>query len=180
MPTVVIDSSALVDFVNGSRLPFGSDAPDRRVYEYVMWRRDSQKDRVYLPTPVLAEFLCSPQASDGNGIEDFVVQLAKTFPIPPFDVKAAKVLGRMFMTMGGKKEVKKQLGELYDWQMIKVDMQIVAVAISIGANDFISFDKRQCNLATAQGLRVLKRTDCIAPVMKPINGPDLFANHSDE
>jgi predicted nucleic acid-binding protein len=107
------------------------------------------KDKVLIPTPVLAEVLCV--AEDCDQILTVTRNVA-CFDVVPFDARSAYELAQMTraaIAAGDKKD-----GEIEPWQLIKLDRQIVAIAKAHGAKVLYSDDIPQSNFAIRAGLEV--------------------------
>jgi hypothetical protein len=102
-----------------------------------------------VPTPALAEALCmsaSVEAYFSALLEFACIELA------PFDGPAAFELGRIIRS--AKLAGDKRSGQTGDWQHVKMDRAIVAIAVSRSATIFYSDDSRQVAFAKLAGLQV--------------------------
>ncbi len=116
--------------------------------------------RVVIPAPVLSEFLTfasSDYLDEING--------ARNMSIEPFDqrcaIEAAVALRRALKSGRGKK-----LSLTSEWQKIKVDRQIVAIAVVQGAERIYTTDKDIMALAADSGLRAVHVADLPVPPSK--------------
>jgi len=128
--------------------------------------------RILIPAPVLSEFLtyASP---------DYLAEINRSayFEVAPFDqraaIEAAAVLRKALKSGKGKKQ-----GLKADWQKIKVDRQIVAIAKVGGADRIYTTDDDIAKLAPGSGLIPVHVADLPLP---PSNTPLLdTAQESDE
>lgn len=97
----------------------------KRLREYLQ----QQDSTLLIPAPVLAEFL----AHDFDQRHKFFMQSHSRSQIVPFDYKAALICGQMAYTLDNLKPMKPK-------QKIKVDLQIVAIAISLQAKAILTED----------------------------------------
>lgn len=108
-----------------------------------------QKERVMIPTPVLAEYLTLiPHAQHANEI----AQISDLFYIFPFDNKAASIAAQLHngVNMPDMLEsIKQETGETKNYirQLIKVDLLIIAIAIAQGAAKIITYDPHLARIA---------------------------------
>jgi hypothetical protein len=112
---------------------------------------DLSKRRATLlvPAPSLAEALCAAPA-----IEAYFEQLQQfsAIELAPFDGPAAYEFGRIIrkaIADGDKKS-----GQTDNWQYVKMDRTIVAIAVSRSATILYSDDTNQKNFAISAGLAV--------------------------
>jgi hypothetical protein len=115
-------------------------------------RHSSAKDKIIVPMPSFAEALVS--APDTSKILDEMRKFAAIEPVP-FDQRAAIELAE-FMR-GNRKSPETP------WQKVKLDCQIVAVAVAAGAEILYSDDKGQSALCNEIGLKVLHSWDMELP-----------------
>jgi len=123
-------------------------------------------NRILIPAPVLSGFLtfASPE---------YLVDINKSahFEVAPFDqraaIEAAATLKRHIRGGRGKK-----LGLVEDWQIIKVDRQVVAIAKVNGAETIYSTDGVLLALAEDSGLEGIHVAELPLP---PSNTPLLDA-----
>jgi hypothetical protein len=109
---------------------------------------------LYIPAPALAEVLCV-----GEAIESYFEQL-QTFAcieLAPFDGKAAYELGKLLRDAISRGD--KRSGQSGNWQHVKMDRMIVAVALSNKVDLFLSDDQSQINFAKSVGLTVKSTWD---------------------
>jgi predicted nucleic acid-binding protein len=101
-----------------------------------------------LPTPSLAEFLVGTDEATG----DFLTALERrrAFRIAPFDRRAAFECALLDKAAIGKGD--KKGGRTDNWQRIKVDRQIVAVARAQNATVMVSNDEKLRGTAKNAGM----------------------------
>lgn len=111
-----------------------------------------------VPAPALAEALCASEA-----MESYFEQLRQfaCIELAPFDGRAAYELGRIIR--GAKASGDKRSGQTGEWQHIKMDRAIVAIAVSRSAKIFFSDDGRQIAFAKMAGLDVKSTWDLNLP-----------------
>lgn len=111
-----------------------------------------------IPAPALAEALCA-----ADSMEDYLDQLSSysSIEIAAFDGKAAYEFGRVIRQ--AKLNGDKRSGQIGEWQQVKMDRTIVAIAISRSATTFYSDDTRQIAFAKMAGLNVLSTWDLDLP-----------------
>lgn len=114
--------------------------------------RSRDKDKIIVPMPSFAEALV--QAPDAARILDAMRQFAAIEPAP-FDQKAALELAEI---MRGKRK-----NPDAPWQKVKLDCQIVAIAIAGGAQALYTDDKQQSALGEELGLEVIHSWDLELP-----------------
>jgi predicted nucleic acid-binding protein len=117
-----------------------------------------RKEKIIIPTPVLAEALCSSA--------DFVKVLEQldrheVLEVQAFDVRAAVELADI--TRRAKGSGDKKSGVEAGWQLVKFDRQIVAIAKVHGASIFYTDDDKQTKFAELAGLAVRHTWDLDLP-----------------
>jgi len=117
-----------------------------------------------IPAPALAEALCATSA-----VEAYLDELRQysSIDVAPFDAPAAYELGRVIREAALSGD--KRSGEIGNWQQVKMDRAIVAIAISRSVDVFYSDDGRQINFAKMAGLTVKSTWDLALP--------DKYAQH---
>lgn len=136
------------------------------------------KERILIPTPVLAEVLVQ---SGPSGIQ-YVQRLQRSsvFEIAGFDMRAAVELAEM--TRQAIATGEKKLGEQAPWQKIKLDRQIVAIARVAGARVLYTDDGPLGRFAQRHKLIVvpLHHLPLPAPVEKKEIEADFFTTPSED
>ncbi|TAL77316.1 MAG: hypothetical protein EPN75_13235 [Beijerinckiaceae bacterium] len=117
-----------------------------------------QHGTLLVPTPVLAEVLCF-----SNAVEAYFDDLKKysAIEIAPFDGRAAYEMGRMIRDARAKGD--KRSGQSGNWQHVKMDRAIVAIAVSRSVDVFYSDDDAQASFARLAGLTVKSTWDLTLP-----------------
>lgn len=118
----------------------------------------TRNDRLLIPTPALAEVLCV--AAGASQILS-VLNDAAVIEIAPFDARSAIELGEMTrkaIASGDKKE-----GVNAEWQRIKLDRQIVAIAKAHGARVLYTDDDNQMKFAKIGGLATVSTWELDLP-----------------
>jgi hypothetical protein len=117
-----------------------------------------------VPAPALAEALCATEA-----IEAYFKSLQEyaAIELAPFDGLAAYEFGRIIRK--AKANGDKRSGQVGDWQNVKMDRTIVAIALSRSATILYSDDGAQRNFAIAAGLAVKSTWE--------LDLPDEYAQH---
>lgn len=90
--------------------------------------------------------------------------------IAPFDAKAAIELG--IENAKARRAGDKKSGSSADWQKVKFDRQIAAIAKTAGAEIFYTDDNNQTHFSKLIGLRVVHTWEL--PLPKKIAEPMLF------
>lgn len=116
-----------------------------------------QETRILIPTPVLSEFLTYASAEYLSVLQD-----SPHFEIAAFDqraaVEAAVALRRAIRSADGKR-----LGLKDDWQKIKVDRQVVAIAKVNQATAIYTTDSGLRALAADSGMQTFHVADLPLP-----------------
>lgn len=118
--------------------------------------------RVLIPAPVLAEYLVGFSDADMQGQ---AVAVGKRFFVAPFDVRAALVaaeLGRDALSRV------RQAGHNVSKQQVKVDVQVVAIAIVHGCTEIVSHDP---HLGTIANGKIVVRSVPLAAPPVPTGSP---------
>lgn len=114
----------------------------------------AKQGTVIVPAPALAECLCSTDSAEAY-LE--VLSGYSSIDVFPFDKKAAFELSQIMRKadLAGDK----RSGESGNWQHVKMDRAIVAIAVVNGATTLYSDDNRQSNFARMAGLAVIHTWD---------------------
>lgn len=115
-------------------------------------------DTLLIPAPALAEALCVADAAEAYYRD---LQQYAAIEIAAFDGRAAFELGRIIRK--AKENGDKREGQTGDWQKIKMDRTIVAIAMSRAVNVFYSDDEKQIEYAKGVGLTVKSTWDLDLP-----------------
>lgn len=116
--------------------------------------------RIVIPTPVAWEYVCWFPVAEQD--EHWAV-LSRRFRLAPFDLRAAQIAARIerlrLSTVGVTKakarQTDAQIGDLTR-QKVKVDVQILSIAIAAGAESIITHDSAHFSpLAVGQPIQVV-------------------------
>jgi predicted nucleic acid-binding protein len=153
---VVFDTTTLlVALAPPNRAPVVVDGKQivdaRERVDHLIATLDQAKTKIIIPTPALSEALVSM----GKSAEAVVRKLDKAaaFKVAPFDTPSA--LEAALMTQSAKTAGDKRGGATGDWQKVKVDRQIVAIAKVYGAQVIYSNDRDIAVLGPSAGLQVI-------------------------
>jgi predicted nucleic acid-binding protein len=118
----------------------------------------AQRARVIVPAPVFAEALCATP-----DLQRLLVQVEEyqVIEVSPFDKRSAIELA--FITRAAIAKGDKRDGVLADWQRVKFDRQIVAIAKANGASVIYTDDYPQTRFAELAGLAVKHTWDLPLP-----------------
>jgi predicted nucleic acid-binding protein len=169
---IVIDNSILVLAVAGKSPNAKPD--EKRVHEFVMWHIRNQRTSFYLPSVVLGELLCGPNVVTEEDENSIVEELSKLMSVTPIDTAIAKQCGKLFRSTG-KKKCYAPNGKRADkvWASYKIDLLVVATAISRKAQAILADDEDIEKLALASGIKYISLKDCVIPA-DTIPAPSLF------
>jgi rRNA-processing protein FCF1 len=165
-PKLAVDANFLVALVDSTL-----DPDDRARIDYLLARIDKAKSQILIPMPALAEFLVG---ADNAGIEIMNKLERRAFiELAPFDRMAAFECAQLDRAAigGGYLKAKKgkdsgsakKDGIQAQWQKIKIDRQIVAIAKSRGAQIILSKDNGVRNNALRVGMQAFKIEDLELP-----------------
>ena len=122
------------------------DRPRERI-EHLITTMSSKRERILIPTPVLAEIMVIDAV---GGILEYL-KGSSSFDVVSFDQIAAIEVSQML-----KKIRKNKRGDSgKTWSEIKFDHQIVSVAVARGASAIYSNDKHVSKLGRAAGISVV-------------------------
>lgn len=156
-----------------ARARFGVDRVRDRV-EYLLYRLRESKERVILPAPAFAEFLVFA----GKDGPDYLARIRETsiFRVAPFDERAAIQLADIEIAAVGSGNKRGPAGPATEWQKVKFDRQIVAIAKVHGASEIYSDDPDIKKHGEACGIRVVQLADLPLP---PASQVEMF-NEAEE
>jgi predicted nucleic acid-binding protein len=162
---VVFDTQFLALLLHpGARLPNDpatnlpiQNAPAR--IELLVATLEDQNATILIPTPALAEFLVLAE-SDGPKYLSELKDLA-AFKIEPFDELAAVEAGAMEVAARAMGD--KRAGAEGDWQKVKVDRQVIAIAKTRGVVSIYSDDPDIRKLGERENLTVIGTHQLLAP-----------------
>ena len=128
----------------------------------------TRRETLIIPTPAMAEVMCMvrPAALVLSKLGSY-----RCIEPYPFDQKCAVTLSDL--AHKHRPEIKK-LKSAHDraWQHVKVDMQIVAVAVTYGADALYTDDDGQASFAELCGLNIVRSWEL--PLDDKYNQADLF------
>ncbi len=162
---VLFDSNFLSYLLNrNSRTPidFKTGEPvqhaQKRV-EYLIECLEKSKERVLIPTPVLAEVLVF--AGDALGQWLKIINGTTAFEIAGFDLRAAIELA--LMEQLARKQGDKRGGSGDTWVKVKFDRQIIAIAKVHQVSSIYSDDVNLQSWAEKHGIEVIRLEDINIP-----------------
>lgn len=133
----------------GFPVPNHKDRIDTLIDEF-----DSRGDTLIIPSPTLAECLCSAALPEAYLAE---LENYAAIEVASFDQRAAYELSQIIRK--AQLQGDKRSGETGNWQHVKMDRAIVAIAVVNGATVFYSDDSRQSAFAALAGLSVVHTWD---------------------
>lgn len=152
---IVIDTNVLIQLITNK-----ASADDSARLRALVERVSKEKSFIGIPTPTLAEFLV--KTDDASDAMLRSMERTSSLRILPFDRKAAyqcALLDREARKRGSKRGGDTQ----QPYQKVKVDWQIVAIALSNGAELVVSGDAGVLSIARAAGLTALRIADLPLP-----------------
>ena len=167
---VAIDNTFLTVLLNPNAAPRSIPTTGQPVshckerIEALIDEISAKNGTLLIPAPALAEALSAAEA-----IEAYVDQLNSfaAIEIAPFDGRAAFEFGKIIRK--AKADGDKRSGQTGEWQYVKMDRAIVAIAVSRSVNVFYTDDDKQIRFAEAAGLTVKSTWD--------LDLPSKFAQH---
>ena len=147
--SLLLHQTARIPCPPGSTTPT-SNAKER--IELLLAELTKAKETILIPAPALAEFLCVVEEAGPGYLQ--VVGRNSGFEIAPFDAKAAIEAADIMRRFAKESGHKKGLGE-GDWQKVKVDQQIVAIAKAQGAECLYTSDRGVANMARAMNVKAV-------------------------
>ena len=137
--------------------------------DYLLAELSKAKQRVLIPTPVLAEYLVLGGLDKDKRLQEF--SNSKAFTVGSFDIRAAVECS---MIQDGANS-KKPLSEIETKAKLKFDRQIIAVAIARGAKAIYTGDRHLAARALENGLAAVLTWDLPLPPEKevPLPSPQL-------
>ncbi|MFN0218281.1 MAG: hypothetical protein ACKVP4_05645 [Hyphomicrobium sp.] len=132
---------------------------------FLIQELQTQKQKIVIPTPVLAEVLVESGASGLRYID--VLQKAAVFEIRDFDRLAAIELALMTRQAIDAGKGKKKGGSTEPWQKIKLDRQIVSICKVSGVTTLYASDNSLANFAKQAGMQVVGVHELPLPPVPP-------------
>jgi predicted nucleic acid-binding protein len=173
---VVFDNSIFCLTLHPDAKPkSGVDRARDRV-EYLVETLGAQKETVIIPAPVLSELLVFA----GPDAPDYLIKIRESsmLRVEPFDERAAIELADMEITARSKGN-KRGSATGSEWQKVKFDRQIVAIAKANGASAVYTDDPDVVAHCKDCGMPVFGSTDLPLPPSKQMTlGED--GNESEE
>lgn len=173
---LAVDSSALALMINPAANPPVDPATKapvtkarQRVETFVASLGAS--DTLIVPTPTLAEILVQAE-DDGPAFLEQVNSYSRV-RVKPFDQRAAVELAAT--TREAKAKGDKKSGSTAPWQKVKLDRQIVAIAVVARASHLYTDDGNMAAFGRAVGLNIISTWDLPLPEEKQ----DLFSYRPD-
>lgn len=163
---IVLDNNALVFLYRPTDNQFNQSEKMKYIFE----QQKAKKGVFGIPAPVLAEFLIGePNIARRQEFLSFFSGKNKVFQLLPFDLKSATLCAIIADRLNslpneGQKEPR---------QKIKVDRQIIAIAMSNGVKQLISSDHGLIKSAQNLSCPVLNLDEMSIPEKTQ---PDLFLN----
>jgi len=167
---VVFDANVLISLVSGK-----THRDDLARIEGVIAEVSKKKSYVGIPTPALAEFLVRTDSATHALLA--ALERKSSIRVLPFDKRAASecaILDRKARDAGNKRGTSRGV----PYQKVKIDRQIVAIAITNGAEMVVSDDSDLVTFAKAAGLRALSVAELPIP-QASLQQPLEFEERSD-
>jgi predicted nucleic acid-binding protein len=171
---VVFDNSIFCLALHPDAKPRSAvDRPKDRIQHLIDTLRDN-KEIVVIPAPVLSEFLVFA----GTDAPEYLIRIreSSTLRVEPFDERAAIELADIEIAARAKGN-KRGSATTSEWQKVKFDRQIVAIAKAHGAKIIYSDDLDIKSHGTDCGVTVLGLADLPLP---PAVQEELFQPPSPE
>lgn len=169
-----IDSSVLSLLINpnadvpanpktGKHVERASDRVDQLIEAL-----EASRTKLLIPVPVLAEILVLAAESGPEHLAEF--ESSAVYRIGNFDTRSA--VEAAAMELDAKKGGDKKGGSESDWQRVKVDRQIVAIAKANGCKSIYTNDDGLKTLAEKAGIKALGVWDLPEPPAKQMGFED--------
>lgn len=123
-----------------------------------------EKARIIVPAPAFSEIIMHVSPEMGEGLHEFVRKTPR-LNIAPFDLMTAYELAEVNRDLSDKDDKRGGIDE--NWQRIKFDRQILAVARVHEAVRIYSDDKSLGKAAERLGIPVIKTADLPLPPENP-------------
>lgn len=151
---VLFDTNALIQLLDPRTKPAIRDKLKGLLQEI-----EKSRGQVIIPTPVIAEYLVNA-GSAGKTLLSTLLQ-SRNVTIAPFDHLAAEASAAMHVAARAQGHKRHPLPQDADWQKVKVDRQIVAIA-KARATQIVADDRDIHALASAESIPV--RTVASLPI----------------
>jgi predicted nucleic acid-binding protein len=160
---IVFDTAPVIWGIQGAARPEQRGMVGRtQRYLHYLARTDEQ---IVIPAPVIFEYLCGFDHAEQRRQR---TALERAFRIPSFDGEAAAVPAELAHTRGLIGRVARQTG--IDRQSLKVDFQIIAIAIVVGAELIVTHEVAAFQKMAQQRIKVIEVPDI--PTQTEIPFPD--------
>lgn len=120
----------------------------RERIEHLVATLAKQNALILIPAPAFAEFMVIVEDAAPNYLD--VINKSANFDVSPLDTKAAVELADLFRK--AKAAGNKKAGAEGEWQKVKVDQQIVAIAKSVEVERIYTADSDIVNIAKRWGV----------------------------
>jgi len=130
--------------------------------DYLIKTLTKTKQRVLIPTPVLAEYLVRAGADKDKRFE--IIVGSRVFVVSPFDTRAAVECASIEDKDGRRIRA---VPEAESKAKVKFDRQIIAIAIARGANTIYTGDIGLASRAKRSGLNVVMTWELDLPPVEP-------------
>ncbi len=166
MLSLALHQTARIPVIPGTTTPVSR--PRERI-EFLIGELSKDKATIVIPTPALAEFLVVVEEAGPKYLQQ--IDKSSRFDIQPFDEMAAIEAAQMFRAF--KAAGDKRGGATGDWQKVKVDQQIVAIAKTRRAERIYASDQDIVSIAKSWNLDCIPVWELPLPPEEPQQ--DLFA-----
>jgi predicted nucleic acid-binding protein len=174
---VALDNSIFCLMLHPDAKPrTGVDRAKDRVLHLIETLRNNREFAI-IPTPVLSEFLVFA----GNDAPAYLVKIRENSAqrVEPFDERAAIELADLEITARGRGE-KRGSATGAEWQKVKFDRQIVAIARVHGASVIYSDDPHIAAHGKDSGIRVLALADLDLPPAQQMTIDEVLGEDREE
>lgn len=141
----------------------GPVADGKERIEHLVKKLDQEDERVFIPTPVLSEYLIGARDAGVSRLQ--LLQNSSVFRFADFDARAAVELATLMREALDRGDKKSGSGQSY--QKIKFDHQIVAIARVCGENVIYSGDLSLHSFASQAGLSAVSLWELEPPPRHP-------------
>jgi hypothetical protein len=158
--SLLLHQTARLPVIPGTKTPVPFA---RERIELLLTELAKAKETILIPAPALTEFLCLVEEAGPDYVN--TIDKKSSFEVAPFDSKAAIEAAAMMRKF--KKEDGRASGPGEgDWQKIKVDQQIVAIAKAEAVDFLYTADRGMANMAKRIKVPVIALWDLPAPESK--------------
>jgi hypothetical protein len=157
MLSLLLHQTARIPVDPSTKKPI-SDAKER--IELLISELAKAKETILIPAPALAEFLVVVEEAGPGYIQ--TIDKKASFEVAEFDEKAAIEAADIIRAFVKEFGHKKGPGE-GDWQKVKVDQQIVAIAKAEAADCLYCADRGMVKMAVARKVKAIALWDLPSP-----------------